>query len=483
MAEESFQEFMSNLGAIHMAAKEARLKGKGLFPAMMQGFVGAAGVQAKAADPYFALKSTLLRQESEKMNMNLADIVFKRQVELEDYALKLRQREGLTKLAQETSDAMAKGTLGTPAEMQSAFKIMADTGLTGTPEANNLMTLHVNAMNVKQGQINTAEFLKAIGTGGVTLTPTAAPTPTVTTPSQWGLAPLGVTAPAPTTPPTAAIAPPTQRQWIPTVGIGADGKMHASVTMATPSGPSDISKLLAEQQAAIARGDTNSARVIEQHIAKLNAVTKGMKVYDSQGNLIMETGGETKGDLGKPTVATQSRFQQDITKYAANAALSREILDSTVAADVGVAGWAGEAIFDQLLSQINPSAANPQRMDARTKLKFLQEGVLRQVSEDQRFSAQDRKVITEIMGFDKPWKSFPQMQTSLRIFRQIQRERTREAAVTLGMPVPLFARTIPEIVSAKNRGEITAAQAEEALVKYFTSEEAMAYQQSQARTP
>lgn len=122
MADQSNSEIFSNLGATYLAAREARQAGASPFAAMMQGFVGAKGVQERAADPYFALRSTLMRQQSEALNLNLANLVTQREIELQ-------QRKGLAEFNSEFSKAMADGTVGDPSTTSVLLDTMGKYGI------------------------------------------------------------------------------------------------------------------------------------------------------------------------------------------------------------------------------------------------------------------------------------------------------------------------------------------------------------------
>lgn len=122
MADQSNSEIFSNLGATYLAAREARQAGASPFAAMMQGFVGAKGVQERAADPYFALRSTLMRQQSEALNLNLANLVTQREIELQ-------QRKGLAEFNSEFSKAMADGTVGDPSTISVLLDTMGKYGI------------------------------------------------------------------------------------------------------------------------------------------------------------------------------------------------------------------------------------------------------------------------------------------------------------------------------------------------------------------
>lgn len=227
--------------------------------------------------------------------------------------------------------------------------------------------------------------------------------------------------------------------------------------------------LSTEQKAneAFARGDTTAATQLRDRAALLREQTKGQEIvtgYDDQGRPIIKMG---KGVAGSPTVATQSQAQQKLIRYENTVELMNHLDQNLAAGHLGVAGLAGEWLMDRGLSQLVPELVNKDRVDARSTLIALREGLAREMADDRsRFSAADREEIMRALPSNGAFESLPDAQQRINTVRQIIMQRARNYSQALGQTPPLWTMSADEIRDLFRKGKIDENTAANALERF-----------------
>lgn len=176
------------------------------------------------------------------------------------------------------------------------------------------------------------------------------------------------------------------------------------------------------------------------------SVTTG---YDDQGRPIVTMAKGSKG-IGSPsgaTVGTASVAQQKLVKYENATQLLSTIDKNLTAKDVGVAGVGGEFVLDRTLAQIPgmEGFANKGRIATRTALGVARESLLREISDDARFSNKDREDIGKMLPSTGLFESYTDAKQRIETVKQIIADRSRNYAERIGEPVPMFAQTADEL--------------------------------------
>lgn len=99
--------------------------------------------------------------------------------------------------------------------------------------------------------------------------------------------------------------------------------------------------------------------------------------------------------------------------------------------DLGVQGNIGETAGG-FLGQLDPKMANEQIVQNRTRLRTFRESALRAVSDDSRFSNQDRKAIEEMLPSDGWVENLPQAKGKLKAVLTIFAQRATNEAQRQG---------------------------------------------------
>jgi hypothetical protein len=233
----------------------------------------------------------------------------------------------------------------------------------------------------------------------------------------------------------------------------------SSISPKPPTAPASVRLtdeiMETEQRArqADASGDTTAAQQLRDRATLLREQTKGMEIvtgYDDASRAIFRIG--TKGVSGA-TVATQSQAQQKLVRYENTLELMNYLSNAFKPEHLGLAGVAGEWILDRTLAMKFPEMANLERVDARTALIFLREGLMREVSNDPRFSNLDREEISKALPSSGMFENVPratqQMATAARIIRQ----RSKAYAHAIGQPPPLWALSSDEVLALYEQGK------------------------------
>lgn len=227
--------------------------------------------------------------------------------------------------------------------------------------------------------------------------------------------------------------------------------------------------LKSEQQAKDAdmMGNSAAAQALRDRAALLREQTKGQEVvtgYDDQGRPIVKVG---KG-VGSATVATQSQAQQKLIRYENSIELMNHLNQVLKPEHLGAAGVAGEWILDRSLSQLVPELTNKERVDARSALIALREGLSREMADDRgRFSAADREEIMRALPSNGVFESLPDAQQRLSTVRGILIQRARNYSQALGQTPPLWTMNPDEIKALFKAGKIDQTTAVNALTRFY----------------
>lgn len=210
-------------------------------------------------------------------------------------------------------------------------------------------------------------------------------------------------------------------------------------------------KLRRQAEALRQAGDTQGyqdrirqAELLETHVAPKGVVSQ--MGYDDQGRPIMTT---TIGGTQQPTVSTQSIAQQKHISFEMATEGINDIMSKLRPTDIGVAGVAGEHVFDRWLAQINPQFESGQRVSNRRALGALRETLFQALSPERvggsGFSNKDAERIKEIASSLEAAHSYPEVRDSLNTIQGIIKDRARIYAERTGTPVPDFAKSPDEI--------------------------------------
>lgn len=223
-----------------------------------------------------------------------------------------------------------------------------------------------------------------------------------------------------------------------------------------------------EQAAKDARssGDEATAKQLEQRVSLLTEQAKGNETFlgfDDNGKPIFKQG---KGVASGATVATQSQAQQKLIRYENTIELMNH-LEKMDAKDLGLAGVAGEWVMDRGLAQLMPELANKDRVDSRSALIALREGLSREMTDDRgRFSAADREEIMRALPSNGVFESLPDAQQRMNTVRNILIQRARNYSQAIGQTPPLWTLSADEIKALVQAGKINPDAAVQALMRF-----------------
>jgi hypothetical protein len=175
--------------------------------------------------------------------------------------------------------------------------------------------------------------------------------------------------------------------------------------------------------------------------------------------------------MGDATVATQSRAQQKLQKYENAMELINRLDKGLQAGHVGLAGIGGEFLWDRGLVQIAnmagmPAVADPDRVSSRVGLKMLSESLMREVSDDTRFSNLDREEISKALPSSGAFESLSDAHTKLSTIRDILTKRGRVYGRTVDEKPPLWSLSAEEIKALYKEKKIKKEEALDALTRF-----------------
>lgn len=230
----------------------------------------------------------------------------------------------------------------------------------------------------------------------------------------------------------------------------ADAKLkeQMEMTKARLAGPdSPLGKMLGDYDVALKSGDVEKSRWIKQGIE--NEITpKGMSLeVGPDGSIRLNQGGGAGLTTTNTTKSQERQYQQE--------RLIREggqLLNILRPEDLGVQGNIGETAGG-FLGQLDPEMAKAQVAENRTRLRTFRESALRAVSDDARFSNQDRKAIEQMLPSDGWVENLPQAKAKLKAVITIFAERAQNEAKRQGKQSWTQA-TPEELVKAARDGKI-----------------------------
>lgn len=237
----------------------------------------------------------------------------------------------------------------------------------------------------------------------------------------------------------------------------------------TPVSP--LGKLYKDRDSAVKAGDLLRAKDYDAAIQE-SLTNKGRSIYmgqDDQGKPIFqmtEAGGKPIGTVGTPTVATQSMAQRKLLQYQNSTQLINYLQKNLKEEHVGMRGAAGQLLVDEALAQVVPEAANKDRVDLRSTMTAARESLLREISDDQRFSKLDREEIAKALPSNGVFESLPAAKQKLETVRRILAQRGKTYSQGLGQKPPLWSMDPEEIKSAFQKGEIKEDEAIDALTRF-----------------
>lgn len=217
--------------------------------------------------------------------------------------------------------------------------------------------------------------------------------------------------------------------------------------------------------------DPAKADELLQEAAQIEAVALGANettemTTDASGRPIYRvTKGPNagKGAIGGPTVANQTRLQQDIGNTVDLLDIVGDLKENLQWKDVGAAGVAGEWVLDRFLPQFGANTADVGRMDRRTKLKTLAQGSLRQISPDNRFTNEDRQRVEEIVPSSGIFESEQHARQALATIGRVFARRNVRDRIQLGQTLEMPKLDNEEIAAAVELKVIPYAEAFEFL--------------------
>jgi hypothetical protein len=228
---------------------------------------------------------------------------------------------------------------------------------------------------------------------------------------------------------------------------------------------STLGKILSDRAAAKAAGRDDEVAIFDAEISARGAKDGFSIQFDDQNKPIINYGPQT-GELGKITVATQSRVQQKLLKYEGVSQLLNTLEKNMKPEHLGARGVAGELLLDRGLSQFIPELANKDRIDTRTGLVVARESLMRDVSDDTRFSNADREEIARALPSSGVFESVEDAKQRIQTVRRILTQRGKISAEGTGLPVQLWTQTPDEIKALYRDKKISENDAIDALRRF-----------------
>lgn len=231
------------------------------------------------------------------------------------------------------------------------------------------------------------------------------------------------------------------------------------------SAKSTFGRLLADRAAAQASGRTDEVKLYDAQIAAFGQ-KEGLSIQqDDQGRMIINYGPQATG-IGKPSVATQTMAQRKLLKYEAASELMNRLGHEMEAGHVGLRGVLGETFGDRIFPQFGLDTFSGKRVDVRTLLVAARENLLREISDDTRFSNIDREEISKALPSSGVFESFQDAKRRLETVRQILSQRGKVYAEGMGLTPPTWSLSREEIKALFQSGKLTREQALDALERF-----------------
>lgn len=156
---------------------------------------------------------------------------------------------------------------------------------------------------------------------------------------------------------------------------------------------SNMGQMIQERQTALAKGDTESVRIYDEHFAG-----QGIQLqFDKDGRVTSLINGPLKGAAATPQ-AVVSRLTERINQSRQGVTDLIELQATVRSKDVGPRGWFGETFLDKLAPAFGVTwLQDPKRISTREKIHLLRESLMKDVSGDERFNIADRAAIEKAL--------------------------------------------------------------------------------------
>lgn len=213
---------------------------------------------------------------------------------------------------------------------------------------------------------------------------------------------------------------------------------------------SNLGKLLKEREGA----SPEDKAIYDYQIGHLGQKMGVSIQFDDQGRPIINYGPQ-ETSIGAPSVATQSMAQRKLLKYEAASELINHLQKNMETGHVGLSGVLGEYVGDRILPQLGVDSFKGKRADVRSTLIAARESLLREISDDTRFSNADREEISRALPSSGVFESLPNAQQRLETVRNILNARGRTYSEGLGLKQPEWSLSPDEIKKLYDKHEAT----------------------------
>lgn len=156
----------------------------------------------------------------------------------------------------------------------------------------------------------------------------------------------------------------------------------------------------------------------------------------------------------RPTTAMATDAQKKIVRYEDALTLINQLQKTLTPADVGPAGVVGEMILDVALPAFGVNTYySGARIQKRTALGALRESLIRQVSDDPRFSNVDREAISKLLPSTGIFESHPAALDRMDSVKKILTDRIGTYSGASGASTPASAKSPSQLISEYNDAE------------------------------
>lgn len=235
--------------------------------------------------------------------------------------------------------------------------------------------------------------------------------------------------------------------------VGKINAQHAKEATNKTGAQSPFGKLQADLDAELT--GQNRPEVVNRYMSaiELASTNKGKSIYmgmDDSGKPIFQMTEGGASPIGNPTVATQTMSQRKLLKYEAATELINHLERNMESGHVGIAGVLGENVGDKLLPQFGIDSFRGKRADVRATLVATREGLMREISDDTRFSNLDREQIDKALPSSGVFESLPDALQKLATVKRILSQRGKIYSAGVEGTPPLWSLSKEEIVNLHN---------------------------------
>lgn len=221
--------------------------------------------------------------------------------------------------------------------------------------------------------------------------------------------------------------------------------------------PGPLEKDISYYQRVLTEGDPEIID-LTRSILQSKAQKSGFSVKFGEGGTVesVDYGPQVKPGAvpGTPTTAVQTDLQKDINNTRHSLNLMGNLQKNIRAQDVGFYGVIGESVIDRIFPQFGITSPDLKRTDNRTKLRTLVQGMMRQISPDNRFTNEDRKRIEDIMPDLGVLENVTRAKQVLSELSKVFAERNVRDMQAIGAPLEMPKMSDEEIAAAARMGLI-----------------------------